>query len=286
MKQDDVRAQVAIAVQACMEKKAEDISILRLDAQASGFTDYFVICSGANPRQVQAIGDEVDEKLSKLGYEPSHVEGRNQAEWLLLDYVDFVVHIFSESARKFYDLERLWKTATRLQLGRLGEAGAEESSSGGQARACQESGEESGRRRRTARKKTVVKRAKKGSPGGETSHCLDWQDAQPGDPIAYGRVPEASIALRGVRCAGACVGGRVAEAGGEECTGRTQPVLVLLDARGKQLASEEIANFLDYHLSHDTQDLLFADRSGGWMERCDASSGQACFVVREDHAAA
>jgi ribosome-associated protein len=115
MKKDDVRAQVAIAVKACVEKKAEDISILRLDAQASGFTDYFVICSAANPRQVQAIGDDVDEKLSKLGHEPSHVEGRNQAEWLLLDYVDFVVHIFSESARKFYDLERLWKTATRLQ---------------------------------------------------------------------------------------------------------------------------------------------------------------------------
>jgi ribosome-associated protein len=119
MKKDDVRAQVAIAVRACIEKKAEDISILRLDALASGFTDYFVICSAANPRQVQAIGDEVDEKLSKLGHEPSHVEGRNQAEWLLLDYVDFVVHIFSESARKFYDLERLWKTATRLQLADL-----------------------------------------------------------------------------------------------------------------------------------------------------------------------
>ena len=119
MKQDEIRAQVAIAVKACIEKKAEDISILRLDAQASGFTDYFVICSAANPRQVQAIGDEVDEKLSKLGFEPSHVEGRNQAEWLLLDYVDFVVHIFSESARKFYDLERLWKTATRLELSDL-----------------------------------------------------------------------------------------------------------------------------------------------------------------------
>src|SRR5271165_7542984 len=119
MKHDEIRAQVAIAVRACMEKKAEDISILRLDAQASGFTDYFVICSGANPRQVQAIGDEVDEKLSKLGHEPSHIEGRNHAEWLLLDYVDFVVHIFSESARKFYDLERLWKTATRLELADL-----------------------------------------------------------------------------------------------------------------------------------------------------------------------
>ena len=74
-----------MAVHACMEKKAEDISILRLDAAASGFTDYFVICSGANPRQVEAIGEAVDEKLSKAGFEPSHIEGRKQAEWVLLD---------------------------------------------------------------------------------------------------------------------------------------------------------------------------------------------------------
>jgi ribosome-associated protein len=119
MKRNELRAQVAIAVRACQEKKAADISILRLDEQASGFTDYFVVCSGANPRQVQAIADEVDEKLSALGAEPSHREGYTQADWILLDYVDFVVHIFSESARKFYDLERLWKTATRLQLADL-----------------------------------------------------------------------------------------------------------------------------------------------------------------------
>jgi ribosome-associated protein len=115
MRKDDVRAQVALAVRACMEKKAQDISILRLDAAASGFTDYFVICSGANQRQVEAIAEAVDEKLSKAGHEPRGVEGRRQAEWILLDYFDFVVHIFSESARKFYDLERLWKTATRLE---------------------------------------------------------------------------------------------------------------------------------------------------------------------------
>jgi len=108
-----------MAVHACMEKKAENISILRLDAAASGFTDYFVICSGANPRQVEAIGEAVDEKLSKAGFEPSHIEGRKQAEWVLLDYVDFVVHVFSETARKFYDLERLWKTATRVELADL-----------------------------------------------------------------------------------------------------------------------------------------------------------------------
>jgi ribosome-associated protein len=119
MKRNELKAQVAIAVRACQGKKAADISILRLDEQASGFTDYFVVCSGANPRQVQAIADEVDEKLSATGVEPSHREGYTQADWVLLDYVDFVVHIFSESARKFYDLERLWKTATRLQLADL-----------------------------------------------------------------------------------------------------------------------------------------------------------------------
>jgi ribosome-associated protein len=108
-----------MAVRACIEKKAQDISILRLDAAASGFTDYFVICSGANQRQVEAIAEAVDEKLSKAGFEPRGVEGRRQAEWVLLDYVDFVVHIFSESARRFYDLERLWKTATRVELADL-----------------------------------------------------------------------------------------------------------------------------------------------------------------------
>ena len=119
MKRDETRAQVAIAVRACKDKKAENISVLRLDAQASGFTDYFVLCSGTNPRQVQAIADDVDEQLSATGVEPKHREGYNQADWVLIDYVDFVVHIFSESARKFYDLERLWKTAQRVELAEL-----------------------------------------------------------------------------------------------------------------------------------------------------------------------
>ena len=119
MKRDDVRAQVAMAVNACMEKKAENISILRLDAAASGFTDYFVICSGANPRQVEAIGEAVDEKLSKAGFEPLNIDGRRSADWMVLDYSDFMVHVFSENARKFYDLERLWTTATRVDLADL-----------------------------------------------------------------------------------------------------------------------------------------------------------------------
>ncbi len=119
MKKNDLKAQVATAVHACQDKKATDISVLQLDAQASGFTDYFVICSGSNPRQIQAIADDVDQRLSADGLNPTHREGYGQAEWVLLDYVDFVVHIFSEAARKFYDLERLWKTAKRLELADL-----------------------------------------------------------------------------------------------------------------------------------------------------------------------
>jgi ribosome-associated protein len=110
----DSRKHVALAVAAAEAKKAENIAILELDKSSSGFTDYFVICTGSNPRQLQAISDEVDQKLSSVGQQPAHVEGYNQAEWILLDYVDFVIHIFSENARKFYDLERLWKSAKHL----------------------------------------------------------------------------------------------------------------------------------------------------------------------------
>lgn len=119
MKKNETRSQVAVAVRACQNKKATDISILQLDAQASGFTDYFVLCSGANPRQVQAIADGIDQQLSAADVQPKHIEGHTQADWILMDYVDFVVHIFSENARKFYDLERLWKSAKRLQLADL-----------------------------------------------------------------------------------------------------------------------------------------------------------------------
>jgi len=115
---NDVKTQVATAVKACTDKKADDITILRLDA-ASGLTDYFVICSGSNPRQVEAIAEAVDENLSKAGVEPTNVDGRRSENWVALDYGDFMVHVFSESARKFYDLERLWKTATRIELADL-----------------------------------------------------------------------------------------------------------------------------------------------------------------------
>jgi len=115
MKKSETKKQITAAIQACLEKKAEELSILEMEKGSGAFTDYFVLCSGTNPRQVQAIADEVELQLKKTGLRPTHVEGYNQAEWVLIDYVDFVVHVFSEKARKFYDLERLWKSATRLE---------------------------------------------------------------------------------------------------------------------------------------------------------------------------
>ena len=115
MKKNALKQQIAEAIQACLEKKAEELSILEMEKGSGAFTDYFVLCSGTNPRQVQAIADEVELRLKNADLRPAHVEGYKQAEWVLLDYVDFVVHIFSEKARKFYDLERLWKSAKRLE---------------------------------------------------------------------------------------------------------------------------------------------------------------------------
>ncbi|HLH07895.1 MAG TPA: ribosome silencing factor [Terriglobales bacterium] len=114
-KTDNNRGQVLEAVHACEDKKAEDIAILELDKDSGAFTDFFVICSGSNPRQVQAISDEVEQRLSRSGERPANVEGYKQAEWVLLDYVNFVVHVFSPKARNFYNLERLWKSAKRFQ---------------------------------------------------------------------------------------------------------------------------------------------------------------------------
>src|SRR5215469_16270893 len=116
---NQTRQQVALAVHAVADKKGEDLAILEMDRNSGAFTDYFVVCTGTNPRQIQAISDEVERQLSQSGLRPNSIEGYNQAEWVLLDYVDFVVHVFSERARKFYDLERLWKSAVRLSPAEL-----------------------------------------------------------------------------------------------------------------------------------------------------------------------
>jgi ribosome-associated protein len=109
-----VKQQVSEAIAACQAKKAEQLTVLELEQGAGAFTDYFVLCSGTNPRQIQAICDEVELRLKRAGLYPNSIEGYRQAEWVLLDYVDFVVHIFSGAARQYYDLERLWKSAKRL----------------------------------------------------------------------------------------------------------------------------------------------------------------------------
>ena len=106
---------VCAALHAAGEKKAIEPVVLDLREIAS-FTDYFVIVSGANERQVQAISDEVYEQLKKAGSPAARVEGYNTAEWILLDYGDFVVHVFEQKARKFYDLERLWRESKRVEL--------------------------------------------------------------------------------------------------------------------------------------------------------------------------
>src|SRR5260370_16684536 len=115
----ETRRQVAQAVRAVENKKGEDLAILEMDQNSGAFTDYFVICTGTNPRQIQAISDDVQKSLGERGVRPTSIEGYNQAEWVLLDYVDFVVHVFSERARHFYDLERLWKSARRRSLADL-----------------------------------------------------------------------------------------------------------------------------------------------------------------------
>jgi ribosome-associated protein len=115
MSKKEIQKQVVAAFRAAEEKKATDITLLKLDKSSSGFTDFFLVCSGSNPRQIQTIADEVQEQLEKIGQRVTHVEGYSQAEWVLLDYVDFVVHIFNEQSRKYYDLERLWKSAEKVR---------------------------------------------------------------------------------------------------------------------------------------------------------------------------
>jgi ribosome-associated protein len=105
------------AVAAAEDKKAEEIRILALDPAESGLSDYFLICNGTNDRQNIAISDEIELRLKReFGVYPNSVEGRRQAEWILMDYVDFIVHVFSPEKRAFYGLERLRKSATTLSV--------------------------------------------------------------------------------------------------------------------------------------------------------------------------
>jgi ribosome-associated protein len=106
---------IQVAIDAAQDRKATGVVVLDL-RKAGAFTDYFVVCSAANPRQVQAIADAVEEALKAQKQRPSLVEGYARAEWILLDYFDFVVHVFSRQARDFYGLDRLWGSATRIEF--------------------------------------------------------------------------------------------------------------------------------------------------------------------------
>src|SRR5207248_2430823 len=107
--------QVLHALHAAEDKKATDLVVLDL-RKAAGFTDFFVITSGSNPRQIRAIADSVMAALADEGVKPAHVEGYDRSDWVLLDYFDFIVHIFAPETRLFYGLERLWGNAERIEI--------------------------------------------------------------------------------------------------------------------------------------------------------------------------
>ena len=108
-------AQVDLAIAAAEDKQAHKLVVLDL-RKTAGFTDYFLIASGTNTRQVRAIADAVMESLAVKGAKPAYVEGYDRSDWILLDYFDFIVHVFGPETRVFYDLERLWGNADRIEV--------------------------------------------------------------------------------------------------------------------------------------------------------------------------
>jgi ribosome-associated protein len=108
----DKENQLSEAIEAALDKKAQDAVVLEL-GEICSFTDYFLICTGTSTRHNQTIADHIEETLKRQGVRPLHIEGHTEGEWILLDYVDFVIHIFSARAREFYDLERLWRAGKR-----------------------------------------------------------------------------------------------------------------------------------------------------------------------------
>lgn len=115
MNTETLRPELCCAVEAAHNKKAANVTLLDL-AGLGAFTGWFVVCTGFSTRQVAAIGEEIEEQLSRLGLRLQHREGRGESEWVLLDYGSFLVHIFTERARLFYDLERLWRAARRITI--------------------------------------------------------------------------------------------------------------------------------------------------------------------------
>jgi ribosome-associated protein len=162
MAKGDVKQLVMAAVSACEEKKAERITVLELDPADSGFTDYFLICSGTNERQNQTIANAIEDALEKkFKTRPNSVEGYRQAEWILLDYVDFIVHIFSEEKREFYDIERLRKTANVVRVEDLAASVVRRVTAARKKQAAKSPAKQPAKTstRKTAAKKTPAKKA-------------------------------------------------------------------------------------------------------------------------------
>lgn len=124
MSTDSLRPEIRWAIEAAQNKKAAAVTLLDL-RELGAFTDAFLLCTGFSSRQVQAISDEIEEQLARRGVRLAHREGYDTAEWVLLDYGDFIAHVFSERSRQFYDLERLWRAARRTDFPDL--AGAAQS---------------------------------------------------------------------------------------------------------------------------------------------------------------
>ena len=114
-KESDSRARALLCVNASLEKKAKELVILNV-SEISSFADYFILCSGTSDRQVRAIADAIQENLKKAGMRPLGVEGEAGGKWILLDYDDVIIHVFLESVRTFYDLERLWSETPRMAV--------------------------------------------------------------------------------------------------------------------------------------------------------------------------
>jgi ribosome-associated protein len=118
---NSLRPEIRLAVEAAQDKQAESITVLNL-AGAGAFAEYFLLCSGNSYPQIKAIAEAIDERLDRAGMHLVHREGKSNAEWVLLDYGSLVVHIFSERAREYYDLERLWRNAERIDFPEINQA--------------------------------------------------------------------------------------------------------------------------------------------------------------------
>lgn len=118
MAEKNAKEMVKTAVAALQDKKGEDIRVIDISG-VTVIADYFIIASGSNPNQVQALVDNVEEQMYKTGYDDPRVEGYNTASWVLLDYNDVIVHVFSQDDRLFYDLERIWRDGKEIDVDSL-----------------------------------------------------------------------------------------------------------------------------------------------------------------------